>query len=90
MSEQPEMFLAVIRNRRFKKAFGEIQGEKLLRAPLGYPPDHPMIDHLRHKQFYVGASPDEKECRSPKFVNTVVTVFKDTMPLVRWLIAATQ
>jgi uncharacterized protein (TIGR02453 family) len=88
IADHPAEFLAVIRQRRFKSEFGGIQGEKLSRAPLGYPPDHPMIEHLRHKQFYVGKVLKEQECLSPKFVNTVVTVFKDTLPLVRWLIAA--
>jgi uncharacterized protein (TIGR02453 family) len=90
MTENPGDYLAVVENRRFKKEFGGIQGEKLSRAPLGYPPDHPMITHLRHKQLYVGKVLDEKECLSPRFLNTVVTVFKDTMPLVRWLIAASK
>jgi uncharacterized protein (TIGR02453 family) len=90
IADQPGDFLTVIRNRRFKKEFVEIQGEKLSRAPLGYPPEHPMIEHLRHKQFFVGKVLSEKECLSPKFVDTVVTVFKDTMPLVRWLTAAVR
>jgi uncharacterized protein (TIGR02453 family) len=90
MSDAPEEFLRVVGGRRFKKEFGGIQGEQLSRAPLGYPPDHPMITHLRHKQFYVGKVLDEEACFSPKFVKQVVTVFTDTLPLVRWLVSATR
>ena len=82
---RPEDFLDVVHNKRFKKEFGGIEGEKLQKAPLGYPKDHPMIEHLRHKQFFVGKVYDDPVCLKAKFVDTVATVFRDTMPLVRWL-----
>jgi uncharacterized protein (TIGR02453 family) len=85
----PEEWLAVVEDRRFKKTFGGIEGEKLSRAPLGYPPDHPMIGHLRHKQFYTGVVLDENACGSPRFLETVARVFADIMPLIRWLAKAT-
>jgi uncharacterized protein (TIGR02453 family) len=85
IAEAPDDYLSVIRSRSFKKAFGGIQGAVLSRAPLGYPPDHPMIEHLRHKQFFVGVELEEKACYGPKFLETVAKVFTDTMPLVRWL-----
>jgi putative ABC transport system substrate-binding protein len=52
--DDPEPFLSIVNSRQFRKAFGGIEGEKLQRAPLGYAPDHPLIEHLKHKQFYVG------------------------------------
>ncbi len=85
---RPDDFLDVVQNRVFKKVFGEIQGEKLVKAPLGYPKDHPMIEHLRHKQFYVGIVLDDKACLKPKFVDTVAVGLTQTMPLVRWLARA--
>ena len=86
MVDDPDAYLAVIENRRFKKEFGGVQGEKLAKAPLGFPKDHPMIEHLRHKQFYVGkVYEDESPCLKPKFLSLAEQVFTDTMPLVRWL-----
>ncbi len=88
--DHPDEFLGIVRARRFKKEFGTIQGEKLLKAPLGCPKDHPMIEHLKHKQFFVGKEfDDESICLKPSFVNLVASVFTDTMPLVRWLVKAT-
>jgi uncharacterized protein (TIGR02453 family) len=86
---RPEEWLAVVEDPRFKKIFGGIEGEKLSRAPLGYPPDHPMIGHLRQKQFYTGVVLKEHACHSPKFLETVSRVFADIMPLMRWLADAT-
>lgn len=84
----PGEWLAVVENPRFVKTFGGIDGEKLSRAPLGYPVDHPMIEHLKHKQFYTGVVLEESACESPKFLATVVRVFTEIMPLIRWLAKA--
>jgi uncharacterized protein (TIGR02453 family) len=87
--EKPQEFLAVINDKKFKKQFGGIMGERLSRPPLGFPKDHAMIEHLKHKQFFVGVeSEDESQCYSKKFAATVAGVFTDCMPLVRWLITA--
>jgi uncharacterized protein (TIGR02453 family) len=88
IAENPDDYLAVVRSPRFRKKFGGIQGAVLSRAPLGYPPDHPMIEHLRHKQFFAGVELEEKACYAPKFLETVAVVFADTMPLIRWLARA--
>lgn len=86
MVDRPDEFLSVVMNRRFRKEFKTIQGEKLTKAPLGYPKDHPMIDHLKHKQFFVGKEYDDESISlKPRFLALVVQVFTDTMPLVRWL-----
>jgi len=88
IADRPEEYLSVVRSPRFRKKFGGIQGAVLSRSPLGYPPDHPMIEHLRHKQFFAGIEPDEKACYAPRFLETVAGAFTDTMPLVRWLVRA--
>jgi len=87
--DRPKEYLAIVSNKKFKKEFGGIQGEKLQKAPLGFPKDHPMIDHLRHKQFYVGKEYAETVCLRARFLETTASNFVDTMPLVRWLVKAT-
>ena len=83
--ESPELFLAVIENQRFKRQFGGISGERLQKGPLGFPKVHPMIEHLKHKQFYVGKVYEDSVCLKPRFLEAVASVFTDAMPLVRWL-----
>ena len=90
IAEHPYEYLSVVHNKRFRREFSGLQGENLAKAPLGYPKDHPMIEHLKHKQFFVGKDhDDESMCLKPKFLDYVVQVFDDTMPLVRWLAKAT-
>jgi uncharacterized protein (TIGR02453 family) len=88
IADKPEEFLAVIHAPRFRKTFGTVLGEKLQKAPLGFPKDHPMVEHLRFKQFYVGVEPKVEACLSPKFAEQVAGVFTDALPFVRWLAAA--
>jgi len=88
IAEHPDGFLEVIGDKGFRRMFGGIMGEQLARAPLGYPPDHPHIAHLKYKQFYVGKIFEDRVCESPRFVENVTAVFTKTMPLVRWLARA--
>jgi uncharacterized protein (TIGR02453 family) len=83
--EHPKEFLSIIHTREFKRMFGGIQGDTLRNAPLGFPRDHAMIEHLRHKQWYVGKVLAPSTCLRPRFLETVANVFETTMPLVRWL-----
>ena len=89
MATNPVPFLEVVEAPRFRRVFGGSEGEQLQRSPLGYSPDHTMIDHLRHKQFYVGRVLEDTACLRRTFADTVVRTFSDCMPLVRWLARAT-
>jgi len=89
IAEKPDDYLAVVADRRFTRRFGGIQGDVLSRAPLGYRPDHPMIEHLRHKQYFAGVEFREKDCLAASFAERVAQTFADTMPLVRWILRAT-
>jgi len=86
--EQPKEFLSIIENPRFLKRFGAIEAEKLRRIPQGFPADHWMGEWLKYKQFIAGVEWDERESLSPRFVKKVVEVYKDLLPLIRFLNAA--
>jgi uncharacterized protein (TIGR02453 family) len=88
IADRPDEYLAVIEAPRFKKTFGSVLGEKLQKAPLGFPKDHPMIEHLRFKQYYVGIEPKVEACLDAKFADLVAGVFTDAMPFIRWLASA--
>jgi uncharacterized protein (DUF2461 family) len=82
---RPEEYLEIVRETKFRRMFKEVLGDRLSRAPLGYPPDHPMIEHLRLKQFYVGKTFGDDACRSARFADTVASVLTGCLPLIRWL-----
>ena len=85
IAEKGKEFLEIVDDKSFVKKFGGLEEEKLQRAPLGYPPDHPMIEWLKQKSFYAGVEWNVAECRNEKFVGKVTGVYKDLLPLVRFL-----
>jgi uncharacterized protein (TIGR02453 family) len=90
MAERPEDFLSVVNNRNFRRRFGGIEGERLQRVPAGFPPDHPMREHLKHKQFYAGVELKPDACLHPRFVRQAVDTYVGVLPLVRWLARAME
>ena len=46
-----DAFLNIIENKALMTVFGNMQGEKLIKAPKGYEPNNPMLDYLKHKSF---------------------------------------
>jgi uncharacterized protein (TIGR02453 family) len=90
IADRPDEFLAVVGSPAFRRRFGGILGEKLSKAPLGYPRDHRMISYLQYKQFYVGVELEDKACRNRRFLDTVIRTFNDALPFVRWIAAASS
>jgi uncharacterized protein (TIGR02453 family) len=85
IAERSKEFLDIVQSKIFMKRFRVLEGEKLQRAPLGYPTDHPMVEWLKYKSFYTGVERGEKECFSAQFVESITLVYKDLLPLIRFL-----
>ena len=47
-----------------------------------------MIEWLRYKQFYAGVSWKTEVCFSPKFTDKVISLYRELLPLLRFLNAA--
>src|SRR5947207_827596 len=78
----------ILSQKEFKGLFGGLQGERLTRAPKGFPPDHPAIDLLRYKQFLAYVTRPPALAETPKLLPTIVQIFRAVMPLVRFLNAS--
>ena len=85
IAERQHDFQSIVTAKVFIKKFGSLEGDKLQRAPLGYKPDHPMIELLKHKSFYTGVEWKEKKCFSEMFLDNIVGIYKDLVPLIRFL-----
>lgn len=71
---------AIIENAQFKRLFGTLKGDALKTAPRGFDPQHPAIDLIRMKQFYVTHSFTDAEVQQPNFKEKVIEVFKVLRP----------
>ncbi len=88
IAENGREFLAIVEGKKFRKTFGTLEGNKLQRAPLGTPVDHPMIEWLKYKQFYAGVEWKAERSGSARFVQDLVGVYEELLPLIRFLNAS--
>jgi uncharacterized protein (TIGR02453 family) len=80
-----EDLLAITNQQNFRKILGNLQGERLVRPPSGFAEDHPAIDVLRQKQFYVAKTEPAELAEGPKLFPRLLTLFSAMTPLVRFL-----
>ena len=88
IARSPESFLEIIEDSKFKKHFGQLQGERLKTNPRGTSSDHPMMDYLRLKQFYVCKKFSIAATSRNDFPKLIAKELQITMPMLRWLNAA--
>jgi uncharacterized protein (TIGR02453 family) len=82
---EPEKFLKYIKTKDFIKYFGTVDGERLKKAPKGYPSDHPNIDLLRLKSFLVVNEVNDKLVLSDKYLDHTISVLRTMKPFNDYL-----
>jgi len=75
---------------RFKKLFGDLQGEKLQRAPKDYPTHHPHIEWLKLKSFTALHLLTDSKVIQPGFVDHTLATFQALQPLNQFLNTALE
>ena len=79
-------FAKLIKNKQLRATFGDLQPEdKLLRPPKGFDPDHPHIEYLKLKSFFVWTEIDVPMNKPELLVPLIVNGLKDAFPLVQWM-----
>ena len=73
-------FKTIISAVDFKKYFGEIEGSKLKRPPVGFPKDFEGIELLKFKDYTVFHRIDDSDISSPDFLNNAVGIFEKMNP----------
>jgi uncharacterized protein (TIGR02453 family) len=76
---------SIVESPGFKRQVGALAGEQLQRVPRGYPKDHPAAEFLRFRQFLAGRDCPPSIATSPSLHKTLLTVFREVAPLVRFL-----
>lgn len=71
----------------FAKHF-EWWGESLKRPPAGIDPDHPLIDHLKRKQFGAIVRFTPQQACDATFLDFVVKRYRETVPMLKFLASA--
>lgn len=69
----------------FRRAVGEVGGEKLQRVPRGFAKDHEAAEFLKHRQFLAGREFPASFAHSPRFYTGLIGVFRQVTPLIAFL-----
>lgn len=80
-----EEFRRLIRARPLRERLGELQGERLTRAPKGFPADHPAADLVLYKQWLLDVTLDPALAASPRLLDEIVVRFRAMTPVVEFL-----
>src|SRR5262249_58022429 len=62
-----------------------MQGERLQRAPRGFPKDHEALEYLKYRNFIAGCEFPPAFATSPSFYATLLRVFRRVAPFSRFL-----
>ncbi|MBM3802221.1 MAG: DUF2461 domain-containing protein [Acidimicrobiia bacterium] len=66
-------------------ALGGLQGDRLMRVPKGFSPDHPTADLIRYKQFLVWVQHAPEKAIGGELLPLLLHTFRTMLPLVRFL-----
>jgi uncharacterized protein (TIGR02453 family) len=80
---------AIVESPAFRRTI-VLEGDKLTRVPRGFPKDHEAAEYLKIKHFVAGAELPAASAISPRFYTTLLTIFRQVLPLSRFLNQALQ
>ena len=69
----------------FVAAFGAVDGDRLKRAPTGFPPDDPDVELLKLKDVVFGRSLSDADVMTPDLPATIAEMIGAATPLLRLL-----
>jgi uncharacterized protein (TIGR02453 family) len=78
-------FSNIINDKKFKKLFKQIDGDRLVKAPQGYSDDNPALEYLRLKSFTVGTPLTDEELTRKGAAKKIVDAFATMKPFVDFL-----
>lgn len=83
-------FESILAEKKFKKLFGEVDGERLKKAPQGYDEANPAIQYLKLKSFTVGTPISDKEVLDKNFAGKALDIFDTMKPFIDFLNRAVE
>ncbi len=84
LAAHPQKWKSVLNNKNFKKHC-TLEGDKLVRPPKGYDPNHPLIEDLKRKDFICFTALDEKTACSSRLMEVFIESCKASAPLMQFL-----
>ena len=70
---------------KLKEKFSGDEGESLKRPPTGYEADHPYINDIKRKSFFLMREMDPGQALKPTFIDEAARTFSDISPLMAFI-----
>jgi uncharacterized protein (TIGR02453 family) len=78
-------FRKVVEAKAFRGRFGDLDGDRLIKPPKGFPADHEAIEYLKLKSFTVSEQFTSTDALSADYPKMLAASFKSAFPLVTFL-----
>lgn len=85
IADDPAGWRSAAHGTAFRRAYGELEGESLVRAPKGFDPEHPLIDDLKRKDFIASHRLTQAEVTSARFLDLYAASVRTGAPFMRYL-----
>lgn len=85
IAEDPAELREILGAAAFRKAFGDLEGQRLKRVPQGFPKDHPAADLLVFKQFLAGTTLPAEAIEKRTAAALIDRHFRTLSPLLAYL-----
>jgi uncharacterized protein (TIGR02453 family) len=76
---------AIVESPAFRRRVGPITGDRLTRVPRGYDAAHPAAEYLKCKDLIAMRTFPARLATGPRFYATLIGLFRDLAPFVRFL-----
>lgn len=85
-------FAKMLKNKHLRETYGSLREDegKLQRPPKGFDPDHPLVEYLKLKSYFVWVEQPLDLNAPEKLVPQLARGFKDAFALVTWLRGVSQ
>ena len=76
---------SILNDKKFKKEFGTLEGDKLKNGPKDFDKEDPNIELLKYKQFMISRTFTNDEVFAPNFTKEVSNSFKRMRPFLDFM-----
>ena len=88
IAERPDPWRRATRRPPFSKVYSMGEGDPLRRPPAGIPPDHPLADDLKRRDFTASARLTQARVTAPGFLEDYAGLVRAGAPFMRFLCEA--
>jgi uncharacterized protein (TIGR02453 family) len=89
IADEPAAWKRLLASKAFRQTL-RLGGDSLKRAPRGFDPEHPLVEDLKRKDFFVNVDLDEDIACAPDFLDRFTKHCRAAAPFMKFLTGALE